>query len=186
MSLHIVTRCTRQDPKWVAAVRESLKSLTIDYRFVLVGPYADNATTDDYIQCECPPNDYGCLLNRYLETFPDDGQWVYVLDDDNILHPGFEEAFKSASPDCCLFVGSQQVTADHVRVANPARLTVQNVDFAQHCSRRDLIGDLRLWSIYRNDGYFLEELVIRAREAGRPIKVLQQVMSFYNAQRWLT
>ncbi len=183
MKLHIITRCTRQNPEWALHVGDSIAASAVAAAWYLVGPNAQGLP-GLVLPCDCGDGDYARLLNHYLDIVPDDGQWVYVLDDDNLMHPGFKAAMDQAD-EAELIVGSQQVDATTVRVANPWDLTVQRVDSAQYCVSRRLIGELRHWNLYRHDGYFLMELLIRAREQGARVHVTQQVMSFYNAQQWL-
>lgn len=186
--VHVVTRCLRSDPACIYRVSDSLvKNLRVPFTWVLVGPNAGlpSSVKALALPCECEPGDYCGLLNHYLDVVPDTGQWVYVLDDDNLIHPGFNSVYDHLNDDCVLFVGSQQLTPNQVRVAAAHNLVVQQVDSAQYCIKRSLIGDLRHWNCYRHDGYFLMELNIRAREQGLKVQVFPQVVSYYNAQHWL-
>jgi hypothetical protein len=184
-AMHVVTRHAR-GLDWLKRSGDSLALLRSAREWWVVGEKAPDLGGMSFLQCPPVKNpDRAARLNLYLDQVPDRGQWVYVLDDDNLIHPCLEAIMDRVHPDCQLVVVSQQLSPTSVRVANPWGLTVQWVDSAQYCVTRALIDDLRHWEIYRHDGYFLMELVIRARESGARVQVFQEVGSFYNAQHWL-
>jgi len=187
--IHIMTRHTCESADSLRRCGESIRQTPVDHDWFIIGsdPSAASDLPDShYLTCPTKPErDWGLLPNHYLETIADAGQWLYLLDADNLLHPGFAKWPGLIDPDCQLVVFSQQIDPAHIRLARPDKLWVQHVDAAQFCVKRSFIGDLRMWNIYRNDGYFLMELAIRAREQGVKVQVFAEVMSYYNAQRWL-
>ncbi len=92
----------------------------------------------------------------------DDEQWIYNLDDDNILHPGFINFFLTDNEldnyDVALFA---QILADGtLRLnANTDSIKVNHVDTAMCLFRKKALRDgLRYVESYCGDGYFLEAL----------------------------
>lgn len=119
-------------------------------------------------------------INHYYDKISDFGQWVYTLDDDNLIHPNFKTVIDAtADVGCDMICFGQQLDANHVR--HP-EIAIQRIDAGQFVVRRGAVGDLRYWPIYRGDGYFACEIKIRAMEKRRSPMILQEVASFYNAQ----
>lgn len=97
-------------------------------------------------------------VNHALDLI--DRGWVWVLDDDNLVHPGFAPALRDmmvAHPEARAFVFPQQ-HARGVRAAAPHLMRECSVDQAQFVLRRDFIGARRYPLRYTGDGAFAEEL----------------------------
>jgi hypothetical protein len=192
--IHFITRCTREKEGAINAYSSIMRVMTerrgeeiIEHPFewIVVGPQARDLDhiADRCLECPCPEGDYACLLNTYLREIGDEGQWVYILDDDNLMHPDFIKVYTQVKPDSVIFVGSQLLN-NGIRIAKPWKLSVQEVDSAQYAIKKSHIGNLKHWDCYRHDGYFLTELVIRAREQNKGVQVFEDIMSYYNAQQW--
>jgi len=127
------------------------------------------------------PNSFGGpARNRMLDIIKDG--WVYFLDDDNTIHPSFEEAFLEAIksyPRADWFIFNQ-VRADGTLYL-PATETpkVNHVDTGQCVLRRERIGNLRFNSeVYYADGLFYETLAL----SGPPVAISKDA-TYYNALR---
>lgn len=121
------------------------------------------------------------LKNAMLEDIADG--WVWILDDDNLVHPRFCQALVTTlqiNPDARMLVGAQ-ATARGVRAAHRMMLRASLVDAAQVIIRRDAIGDLRIPEHYCGDGEWIEAI---ARSLGsHEIAYLPGVVIHYNALR---
>lgn len=110
--------------------------------------------------------------------------WVYVLDDDNILHPVFGRAvnsfIESKQPQRALCL-MQQVTPDHFRTVEPARVKATFIDQAQYVLHRSLIGDRRYRQDYCGDGQFIEQIY---QDFPDEFAFLNYPASYYNYLRW--
>jgi predicted O-methyltransferase YrrM len=92
--------------------------------------------------------------------------WVWVLDDDNLVHPNFAVSLRDmllAHPEAKAFVFPQQ-QREGTRFAAPQLMRECAVDQAQFVIRRDFIGAARYPLRYTGDGGFVAQLY--AREPG--------------------
>lgn len=121
--------------------------------------------------------------NSFLDSDLDlgDDYWLYFLDDDNLLHPGFwAKAIELIRdhPEAGMFIFQQERAPGIFPEINLARCYV---DMAQAVFRRSFIGDERFAMHYEADGDFIMRL--HDREPGR-VKVDQTVLCYYNRLRW--
>ena len=187
--VHIVTAYTRTFD-YLKRAYDTIKGLNIDYHWYIVTTREKQIdltgfkNTTILIKPGNMPMHTG--VNYYYDTIPDTGQWVYVLDDDNVLHFNFyliNEHIKNKN--CDLIVFAQQVNKQDVRLINNVfDITVQKVDNGQFMVRRNAVGNLRYWPVYRGDGYFATEIRILTYECGRNITILPFIASYYNYQTW--
>ena len=192
MNLHIVTPCTR-DQSFLDRCYESIRKLDIPYSWFIVtdketyeheldiGKYENTTHLESTL-----PKLWNSLLNYYLEAVPVEDQWMVVLDDDNLMHEGFNTIIpylNYQNVSCITY--AQKVDADgNIREMNPESIAPMKIDQAQFILRRSDIADLRYWNIYRGDGYFILEFKIRMGFKQRQILVTNQVACNYNAQHW--
>jgi hypothetical protein len=96
--------------------------------------------------------------NFYLSSFLQD-DWVYFLDDDNILHPDFIETLIPIlnQEDVSAIIVSQQVLKDHtVRHALPENITPGKIDTAQFIIKTSYITPEDRFPLqYDGDGHFI-------------------------------
>jgi len=99
------------------------------------------------------------IKNAMIEQI-DDG-WVYILDDDNLMHPHFWHtvaAAVAARPEAAMLVITQAHRNGWARIAHPAMLRPTLVDAGQVVVRRDALGDLRIPEHYCGDGEWIAAL----------------------------
>ena len=131
------------------------------------------------------PGDYGHqFINDAIDLIQDG--WIYVLDDDSILHEDFISTlttYISENPDKKAFIFNQKVdgkdfTKLDVRLANPENMKVQLIDMAQFLLRRDLISTNRLKMCdYKADGYFIENVYESSKE---DFFFINKILCYYN------
>ena len=188
--LHIVTAYTRT-PEYLKRIGVSMSSLTIEYKWFIV-------TTKDRVSSI--PSDINATVlampasmpmhsgpNFYYDTIPDEGQWVYILDDDNLIHKNFGSVQKYMSDTECDMLVVGQADQDFIRyVCGIQGIAIQKIDNGQFFVRRSAVGKLRYWvPEYRADGYFATEMRILTMERKRKIVILPVVASYYNGQNWV-
>jgi len=187
--IHIVT-CWTRTPDVLDRIYQSLQSLTIPYHWFIVTTKTDldasnYQNTTKLIKPDNMPMHTG--VNYYYDIIPDTGQWVYVLDDDNIVHHNFNcigNYINDTGID--IIAVGQKLDDGGVRyIETPSDIAPQKIDNGQFLVRRQAVGDLRYWPIYRGDGYFITEMRILTRERSRGVKLIPVEATYYNAQHWL-
>jgi glycosyltransferase involved in cell wall biosynthesis len=117
------------------------------------------------------------LALDYLQASASDNDYVYFLDDDNIIHPKWFEAVKDSKEDFinwaqCFRNGDPRLYAtDHPRIGN--------VDTASYMVRIGFIGRARFEYIYEGDGLFAQALMVKSPS----IKTLNNYLCYYNYLR---
>lgn len=112
----------------------------------------------------------GNLINDILEEINED-EWIYILDDDNILHERFYDviyenmtSYKTLGKSIKAYIFSQNVGGKDfsgldIRKSNPDSVKVGGIDAAQFLVNRNLVGGNRFdLDDYKSDGMFIEKL----------------------------
>lgn len=177
MKIEILTRCTR--PENLLRVKESILSSgsrnLYEWKIIFdtsVVSYVESKVLSAVSSFETyfwegqkGDMSHG-LLNRAIDMVHEDS-WIYVLDDDNELHPDFFREIQRANeenPSARGFIFSQNVggkdfTGLQVREASPDNVKVQKIDMAQFVLQKSLVGPKRFEPMkYVADGIFIQEL----------------------------
>ena len=192
---NIITRCSRT--KNLLKVKDSIfnQSSNVMWYVYFDTLHLKDIDADLLTQLQDPnikitfkksiPGDYGHqFINEAIDSI--ESGWIYVLDDDNILHEDFIQTLTSKikeNPDKRAFIFDQKVdgkdfTKLDIRVAKTENMKVQHIDMAQFILRRDLIGEMRLKSgDYKADGYFIEEIYKMNPE---DFFFINQILCYYN------
>lgn len=190
MIINILTRCTRT--KFLSQIKSRLQenSTSIKYYWHLIFDTSVHKDIDAQLLNEMSEfgaklyfyegqeGDFGhMLLNRVIDGIEDN--WVYILDDDNQLHPNFFKRIEEVSfvTDKKAIVFNQRIdgkdfTGQEMRWARPDNMATSKVDSAQYLLHREVIGDKRLqpgnyiadsiwaeevWNSKSEEFYFLNE-----------------------------
>jgi hypothetical protein len=188
--IHIVTGNTRSFD-YLKRAYETIKNLNIDYYWYIVTTSNKQINTSGFknttnlIKPGSMPMHTG--VNYYYDVIPDKGQWVYIMDDDNMLHPNFYLIEPHTKVENCdMIVFGQQLDENNARyIESIFDIAIQKIDNGQFMVRRKAVGNLRYWPIYRGDGYFATEMRIVTFEAGRNTTIIPLVASYYNGQNWV-
>ena len=117
---HIVTRFTRDNEKWLDKCYESILKSQLNYKWYIVGPKIPSNMTkyknSQFLHFTEKPN-WKNLCNFYFDKVNDEGQWVYILDDDNLMHHNFHIADSRIEDDTQLIIVSQEYEPNKVRLA---------------------------------------------------------------------
>jgi hypothetical protein len=115
------------------------------------------------------------LRNEFLDLYADSftkEDWVYFLDDDNILHPKFLEEWNNLNALDCSIVTWGQIG----RLRPTDQPQVGNIDTACYMFKPYDLPNLRFEMAYEADGIFASE----AARLGTLICV-EQYLCYYNA-----
>ncbi len=110
---------------------------------------------------------------------PSDNDWIYILDDDNVIHPNWWNTIQSHlnSQDAVITWG--QVWANEEPRTEPTDTPkIATIDTSQYMVRWSVAKDLRFEHIYEADGIYAEE----AAKQGS-VKKLDQYLGYYNFLR---
>jgi len=177
--IHIITPCTRPEnlaemslsiPKechWVVVYDESVKDKReVENATVLHSPYTGFSGN---------PN-----RNYALDSIEfNDEDWIYILDDDNIIHPRWYEAVKDINYSHLSMVTWGQVWRNNsVRLQPTAYPSVGNVDTSCYMIRGRVMKRLRYSLDYVADGIMAEHAYVY----GGVLK-LDDYLGYYNYLR---
>ncbi len=185
--INIITPCSR--PENVDIIYQSIPS---DSLWHLVFDRANRITADFIKTYHTKPNliihNANCdsywgkaQINWWLDHVQvSNHDWVYVLDDDNLLVPRFSERIKQLTeefPDTQGFI-FQQYLRDGIREID---IRVGKIDQAQFILKRGLISTKRYSLSYDADGRFITELY---KEFSPLIQCVLEPLSHYNRLTW--
>lgn len=156
-TLHIITACSRLG--FIPGMTIVPSRALIERRFLIRWHLA--------FQSDLQPDPHGYVkFNEMIDLIPYN-EWVWILDDDNDMHPHFFNAIVKAwhdFPDKAAIVFSQNRWDEHGPVlhACPGNMRVGSVDTAQVVFKKDLIGHERFRTTYKcGDGEFYEKMYNR-------------------------
>lgn len=191
MELHIITPVTRignvfeihqnlvnsfkkLDVKWYC-IFDSFVSFFANPFVEKVGSVSVALWRQSKIQC---PWGYACR-NQVLDIL--ENGWIYFLDDDNLIHPAFEETFINCLekfPDSRWFIFRQIRPDGRIYLYETDRPRVNYVDMGQCVVERSVIGNIRMDNRRDADGKFYEQLLKNVSPIAIPIAA-----TYYNALR---
>jgi glycosyltransferase involved in cell wall biosynthesis/predicted O-methyltransferase YrrM len=110
---------------------------------------------------------------------PSDNDWIYILDDDNILHPNWWNDIKShLNDDAAIITWGQLWSNGEPRTEPTDTPKIATIDTSQYMVRWSVAKNLRFENIYEADGTYAEE----AAKQGS-VKKLNQYLGYYNFLR---
>jgi hypothetical protein len=176
MNLVIITACSR--PENLQKIKESINVkcewIIVYDSSVPINNFDEKWITEIYIQGGIVGAKQKNIGLDY--TLPYD--YVYFLDDDNLLHPDFNKLLEIV--DCKKYLG-YIFAQDLNRSTRMPDVKVGYIDLAQYLLRRELIGDIRFSQTYECDGYLIEEIY---KKYSDKILILNDIYSYYNRLAW--
>jgi len=168
MKLHVLTACSRTEN--LGIVQESIEKASIPECEVKFHVLFDD-------KLEHVGGQF--LKNQMLDEISDG--YVYVLDDDTVMHPDLiSRAWLTWwwNPDFPALAFNQDRGSYIVEAAQWSMIP-NGVDIGQVILKREIIGDKRIPLTYEGDSIFLSEL-LKDRD---DVIYLNEVLSYYNALR---
>jgi len=195
-SIHIITRCTRFSH--LAEIKKTVfntDKFNVTWYIIFdtnviqeVSVETIMLLNEEQIKTTYRKSDDGDhghqLINDTIDSIKDG--WVYVVDDDNIIHENFYERVyqiikENKKSTGIIFeqkVGGIDFTKLDIRECGKDLVKVGKIDMAQFLLRRDLIGNYRIpKGHYVGDGMFIEEIF---NENEKKFVFVNEVLCYYN------
>lgn len=197
-NLHIITRCSR--PQNILKIKDSIFGesrnefnifwyVIFDTK-ILKDIDADTLynLNDKNIDLQFKKSDDGDFGHQFINECIDNIKygWVYILDDDNVLHENFLNRilyYINNNTDKSGIIFSQKVDGRDfskldIRIAHPNNVKVGQIDIAQFILKRELIGSQRLNRYqYTADGHFITDIYSNNQE---DFIFVDEVLCYYN------
>jgi glycosyltransferase involved in cell wall biosynthesis len=195
MKINILTRCTR--PKNLMIINDSICDSEWDLVWHIIFDINKvtniptdviselNNTNKTIVYHYLKSNDFGHdNLNIVIKSLKSDTEFVYVLDDDNVLYPNFLnktfDILKNTQINGLIF--SQQVDYKDIfgveyRFAKPENIKVGSIDMAQFLLTKKLYNNARFSADYVGDGLLIENIYKQDKSS---ILLLDEVLCYYN------
>jgi glycosyltransferase involved in cell wall biosynthesis len=187
--INVITRCVKLGN--LRKIEESLRGIPVRWWVLFDVNSVDQVDTDilywlgnlgfsEIRFFKSDPKTHGSdMINLVLPEIPDD-EWIYVLDDDNLMHPDFWNRISDVKTDrqiICVsqFVGGTDFSGVEIREACPENMKVGGVDSAQLVIRKGSVGTFP--ESYFFDGMFVERVL---GEFPDGILYVNEVLSYYN------
>ena len=177
--IHIITPCTR--PENLPYLAESIPK-ECNWVVVYDASVGDAALVEGATTLYSPYTGFAGNPNRNfaLDSIEfDDLDWVYILDDDNIIHPEWYKSVKDLNDSHLNMVNWGQVHKDgRIRLNAAHKPAVSQIDTACYMIRGQLMRYLRYTNEYAADGLLAE----KAYTAENTLR-LENHISYYNYLR---
>lgn len=192
--INIITRCTRCDN--LLSISETVFTSLFDINWYVL--FDTNRISDIDIKILKKLTDLGVhikylegdsiglgmnMVNQILDEITDG--WVYILDDDNIIHPNFynklDELIDEDTYSIFVFdqkVGGKDFSGLDIREARPENTKVGSIDSAQFLIHIGHYGDTKRFNnTYTADGELIEQLYNTRSEE---FIFINQELCYYN------
>ena len=177
--IHIITPCSRPENliflkdsipekcNWIVVYDKLAKPTSeIEGATILYSPYTGSAGN--------PNRNYALDTIEFSDT-----DWIYILDDDNIIHPEWYDKVKDFTADYLNMIAWGQVCKNNsVRLAPSNNPNVGNIDTSCYMVRGKVMKTLRYDMLYEADGIMARQ----AYEQGG-FMMLDQYLGYYNYLR---
>jgi len=178
--LSIITACSRRDN--LQAIRDSIDFRIIDMWYIIYDTSKGRKYTHQFKgESKIKELDYdkggicGHPQINYAIDLIEDG-FVYIVDDDNIVHPEFWKNYKSLDPDY-IYTWDQNRIREN-RTAKGGRIQLFFIDTSQFIIPRKYIGDIR-WDNYKRNADFKFINTIHAQYPEK-FKYIHKTLCYHN------
>jgi glycosyltransferase involved in cell wall biosynthesis len=178
MKINIITRCTRTSN--LLTIKEgALKDIDAEV--------LSNLTDTVNVKLHFVKGQRGGLLypevSDIIRTIK--SGWIYLLDDDNIIHEDFYKTIKASIKNLPVaqghivsqLVAGRDFTGQEIRVASRENTAFQKIDIAQMVINRSIFDTHSFSANYAADGFFIEEVL---KTHGDSFVWIDKVLCHYN------
>lgn len=177
--IYIITPCSR--PQNLSVLKKSIPKeciWVISYDSKVENPpQIDGAINLNSPHTGAAGNGNRNFALEYISQFIGDNDWLYVLDDDNIIHPEWHDEVSPLLNDNQMIIWQQQFANGQFRLSVPEKPGLCNIDTAQYMVRWSIAKNTRYQLIYEADGIYAEECFKVAGEKAHPI---HKPLCYYN------
>lgn len=177
--IHIITPCSR--PNNLAQILDTIPA-GCSWTVVLDSSVADSVNINAKVIRSLHTGNSGNELRNQgmTEILPDQNDWVYFLDDDNLIHPDWFDAVSSHLNDEFDMLAWGQLNKDGgIRLPPPFRIQLNCIDTASFMVKWKALKNYR-WetAAYDADGRLAINIASKHK-----YKTLDQYLCWYNALR---
>lgn len=135
---------------------------------------------EQIIEVDCKSSLNGVVGNtqrNYGLSYVEDDNYIYFLDDDNIIHPDFWKIIEDLEPDTIhTFNQYREDIDEHILLGN--RIQIHYIDTAMYIIHKNMIGNIK-WQedLYAADGKFITDVNLTGRYKH---KYFQNYYCYYN------
>jgi glycosyltransferase involved in cell wall biosynthesis len=116
-------------------------------------------------------------IKEYLN--PSDNDWIYILDDDNVIHPNWWNSVQPhLNTDSAIITWGQVWPTGEPRTTPTDDPKIATIDTSQYMVRWNVAKNLNFEYIYEADGIYAEEAAKRGK-----VLMLNQYLGYYNFLR---
>ena len=135
--------------------------------------------SEQIIEVDCKSSLNGVVGNtqrNYALSLVEDDNYIYFLDDDNIIHPNFWEIVEELETDTIYTFNQYRDKHEHILLGN--RIEMNYIDTAMYIIHKNMIGDIK-WQedLYQADGKFISDVYLTGRYKH---KYFQKYYCYYN------
>ena len=118
----------------------------------------------------------GNTQRNYGLSFVEDDNFIYFLDDDNIIHPDFWEIIEELETDTIHTFDQYRDKHKNILLGN--RIEINYIDTAMYIINKNMIGDIK-WQedLYQADGKFITDVYLTGKFKH---KYFQNYYCYYN------
>ena len=116
--------------------------------------------SEQIIEVDCKSSLNGVVGNtqrNYALSLVEDDNYIYFLDDDNIIHPNFWKIVEELETDTIHTFNQYRDKHGHILLGN--RIEMNYIDTAMYIIHKNMIGDIK-WQedLYQADGKFISDV----------------------------
>jgi hypothetical protein len=159
----IITPCSRIHnlPMLYESIKfDKINKWIIVYDTTVNKCYHSFIHSEQIIEVECKSSLNGVVGNtqrNYGLSFVEEDNYIYFLDDDNIIHPNFWKVIQELETDTIHTFNQYRDKRGHILLGN--RIEINYIDTAMYIIHKNMIGNIQ-WQedLYAADGKFITDV----------------------------
>ena len=178
----IITPCSRVQnlPMLYESIQfDKIHKWIIVYDTTIDSYYHSFLSHKQILEVDCKSSLNGVVGNtqrNYGLSLVDDDNYIYFLDDDNIIHPNFWKIVEELETDTIHTFNQYRDKHENILLGN--RIEINYIDTTMYIIHKNMIGDIK-WQedFYAADGKFITDVYLTGRYKH---KYFQNYYCYYN------